>query len=125
MNHFVVVALVAAICLGCNDIRRRKEDVLREDLYSLRSAIDQFTEDRKRPPEGLDDLVLHEYLKSIPKDPFTNSEKTWQLIYEDLKNSPEDIPAAPPREIPNRRGIIDVHSGSDQVGTNGTRYRDW
>ena|SRR5215472_703845 len=125
MKAFAIVALVAAICLGCNDLRHKKEDVLREDLYSLRSAIDQFTQDQKRPPENLNDLVTHGYLTHIPNDPFTDSEKTWQLIYEDPKNSPQDIPAATPQEIPNRRGIIDVHSGSDQVGTNGTRYRDW
>ena len=101
------------------------EDVLKEDLYSLRQAIDQFTQDENRPPQSLEDLIKHGYLYQIPTDPFTNSALTWKVVYDDPSATPQDTPATSPTKAPRHKGIIDVHSGSDLIGSDGTRYSTW
>lgn len=121
-----LLVIAVLICLGCRDeIKHRKEAVLREDLFTLRQSIDQFTQDKKRAPESLEDLVQHGYLRAIPKDPFTGSPLTWEVIYGDSSPAPQDTPATPPKDILRLRGIVDVHSGSEQIATDGTRYKDW
>lgn len=95
---------------------RAREAVLRDDLYTLRSLIDQFTLDKQRPPQSLDELVEAGYLRgSVPADPFTRSNQTWQV---DI----EDVPLGPSQAVP---GIVDVHSGSDEVSLDGTPYSSW
>jgi len=95
---------------------RAREAVLRDDLYTLRSLIDQFTLDKQRPPQSLDELVEAGYLRGgVPEDPFTRSNQTWQV---DI----EDVPVGPSQAVP---GIVDVHSGSDEVSLDGTPYSSW
>jgi general secretion pathway protein G len=97
-------------------IRRAREATLRDDLYTMRSLIDQYTLDKKRPPQSLDELVTDNYLRGgIPVDPMTHSNQTWQVDY-------EDVPLSPQQSVP---GIVDVHSGSDQVSLDGTPYNTW
>jgi general secretion pathway protein G len=97
-------------------IRRAREAVLRDDLYTMRSLIDQYTIDKQRPPESLDELVQEHYLRGgIPEDPMTRSNQTWQV---DL----EDVPLNPQQSVP---GVVDVHSGSDEVSLDGTPYNTW
>lgn len=97
-------------------IRRAREATLRDDLYTMRSLIDQYTLDKKRPPGSLDDLVTDNYLRGgIPVDPMTDSNQTWQVDY-------EDVPLSPQQSVP---GIVDVHSGSDQISLEGTPYSSW
>lgn len=92
---------------------RAREAVLRDDLYTLRSLIDQFTLDKQRPPQSLEELVEAGYLRGgVPDDPFTRSNQTWQV---DI----EDVPVGPSEAVP---GIVDVHSGSDEVSLDGTPY---
>ncbi|HEV2961483.1 MAG TPA: prepilin-type N-terminal cleavage/methylation domain-containing protein [Candidatus Angelobacter sp.] len=92
-----------------------REAVLREDLYTIRNAIDQFTMDKNKAPQDLNDLVTSGYMTKIPQDPFTRSSETWQPAQEDVLLSPDQT--AP--------GISDVHSGSNQVSTEGTAYSSW
>ncbi|HEY4675673.1 MAG TPA: hypothetical protein VIJ01_00845 [Candidatus Angelobacter sp.] len=87
----------------------------KEDLYHMRTAIDQYTQDKNMAPQHLTDLVSAGYLPAIPKDPFTNSATTWIEVQEDVPNSID-------RSHP---GISDVHSGSAQVSSEGTRYDSW
>jgi len=87
----------------------------KEDLYHMRTAIDQYTQDKNMAPQHLTDLVSAGYLPAIPKDPFTNSATTWIEVQEDIPNSID-------RSHP---GISDVHSGSAQVSSEGTRYDSW
>jgi general secretion pathway protein G len=97
-------------------IQRAREAVLRDDLYTLRSLIDQFTLDKQRPPQSLDELVDAGYLRGgVPVDPITRSNQTWQVDY-------EDVPVGPSQVVP---GIVDVHSGSDEVSLDGTPYNTW
>ena len=93
----------------------RKEDVLKEDLYHMRTAIDQYTQDKNMAPQHLTELVSAGYLHAIPKDPFTNSASTWVEVREDKLQT---IGHSQP-------GISDVHSGSAQVSSEGTRYDIW
>ncbi len=92
-----------------------KEAVLRDDLFTLRSLISQYTLDKQRAPQSLDDLVSAGYLKSIPKDPFTGTTDSWQVDQEDTLLSVDQ----------QEPGIVNVHSGSTQTGLDGTAYNTW
>jgi general secretion pathway protein G len=97
-------------------ILHAREAVLRDDLYVMRKMIDQFTLDKNRAPTSLDELVEAGYLRGgIPSDPFTGSNQTWKVDIEEVPISPEQAAA----------GIIDVHSGSEEVSTDGTPYSSW
>ena len=97
-------------------ILRAREAVLREDLYTLRKLIDEYTLDKQAPPTTLDDLVTAGYLRGgVPADPFTGSNQTWQVVMEDVPLSPTQVAA----------GIVDVHSGSDEESMEGTPYSSW
>jgi general secretion pathway protein G len=92
-----------------------REAVLREDLYTVRNAIDQYTQDKNKGPQALDDLVSAGYMARIPQDPFTRASDTWQPIQDDTLLSPDQT--AP--------GITDVHSGSNLISSEGTAYSSW
>jgi general secretion pathway protein G len=95
---------------------RAREAVLRDDLYTLRKLIDEFTLDKQRPPSSLDELVEAGYLHSgLPVDPFTGSNETWRADV-------EEVPLGPDQATP---GVVDVHSGSDEVSLDGTPYSSW
>ena len=92
-----------------------QEAALRSDLQTMRSVIDQYTLDKQKAPVSLQDLVDAGYIKQLPMDPFTKSRESWVPATDDSLLSPDQT--AP--------GIIDVHSGSDQVSTEGTAYSTW
>jgi len=92
------------------NIDKSKEDVLREDLYLMRDAIDKYYSDRGRYPAEFDDLVTGLYLRRIPLDPFTRSSHSWAAI------APED---------PSQGAIADVRSGAAGKGRDGTWLKDW
>ncbi|HZR32393.1 MAG TPA: prepilin-type N-terminal cleavage/methylation domain-containing protein [Terriglobales bacterium] len=96
-------------------ILRARETVLKDDLFQLRSLISQYTLDKQKAPQSLEDLISAGYLKSIPKDPFTASTETWTTDQEDTLLSVDQ----------QQPGIIDVHSGSNQVSSEGTPYSSW
>ena len=97
-------------------IVRAREATLRDDLYTMRNLIDQYTLDKEQPPAALQDLVDDGYLRGgLPVDPFTQSNETWKV---DL----EDVPLSPSQTI---AGIVDVHSGSDDISSDGTTYSSW
>src|SRR5215469_4583785 len=92
-----------------------REAVLKEDLYSMRSSIDQYTQDKNKAPQSLEDLKSSGYLRAIPKDPFTDSTQTWEPVTDDSIMVLGQ----------NDTGIVDVHSGSKLVGSDGTPYNTW
>jgi general secretion pathway protein G len=97
-------------------VTHAREAVLRDDLFTLRKLIDEFTIDKQRPPTSLDELVEDGYLRGgIPTDPFTGSNQTWKTDMEDVPISPDQAAA----------GIVDVHSGSDEISLEGTPYSSW
>jgi general secretion pathway protein G len=115
----VVVLVVLLASMGMvqyrNSVQRAKEAVLKEDLFRLRDAIDQYYADKNKYPSSLEDLVTEGYLREIPEDPMTRSKDTWQT-----ENAEPDAnnPATSP-------GIYQVRSGSDQAALDGSRYADW
>ncbi|SRR5712691_3326749 len=113
---FVSLPLIAICLSGCTerrDILRSKETVLKDDLFTLRRTIDEFTYDKKRAPQSLDELVQTGYLRRIPKDPMTN-EPNWEPVMEtDMLSDGVEI------------GIADIHSSSRQISTQGTAYDTW
>ena len=102
-----ILATIAAPTYQASVIKAR-EAVLRQDLFTLRDVLDQHRADQGKYPPSLQALVSAGYLRAIPKDPFTNSETTWQEMAEATEG-----------------GIFDVFSGSEFVGTNGTPYNRW
>ena len=118
IEMIIVIALIAiligiAVPIYKTHLLRAREAVLKEDLFTLRQAIDQFTQDKDRAPQALEDLVGAGYLRAVPNDPFTAS-ANWQTVQEDVVQSPEQQP-----------GITDVHSSSNQLSSEGTAYSAW
>jgi general secretion pathway protein G len=99
-----------------NSIRRARESVLRQNLFTLRSVISQYTLDKQKAPQSLDDLKTAQYLKEIPTDPITN-QSDWTVDQE------ENTIMSPDEQ--DEGGIVDVHSASAAIGTNGTAYNTW
>ncbi len=111
----IVILMSVAIPRYQASILRARETVLRDDLYTLRSVIDQYTLDKQKAPQNLQDLVDANYLKQLPKDPMTNSRESWVPVTDDSIMSPDQ----------SQPGIVDVHSGSDQNSSEGTAYSTW
>jgi general secretion pathway protein G len=111
----IVILLSVAIPRYQASILHARETVLRDDLYSLRSVIDQYTLDKQTAPQSLQDLVDSGYIKQLPKDPFTNTRDSWVPVTDDSVMSPDQ----------SQPGIIDVHSGSEQTSSEGTAYNTW
>jgi general secretion pathway protein G len=111
----LLILITIAIPIYNQSILRARESVLRQDLFTMRQVIDQYTLDKQKAPQALEDLVSAGYLKVIPNDPFTGRNDTWQSVQEDVTLDPSVT----------EPGISDVHSGSNQVGSDGTTYSSW
>ena len=112
----IIVLLIAmAIPIYSNTIRRANESVLRNNLFTLRTVIDNYTYDKGKAPQQLQDLVTAGYLREIPYDPMTRSNTTWRTIQEEATQSVNQ----------SEPGIFDVRSGSDKTALDGTAYSDW
>jgi general secretion pathway protein G len=110
----VVLAIIAllltiAVPRYFGSLDKSKEAVLKENLYQLRSALDKFYGDKGKYPETLDALVSERYLRSLPRDPITESSATWIIV--------------PPND--SRQGVYDVKSGAPGRATDGSNYADW
>ena len=115
----VVTIIMILLAIGGGryerSIIRSKEAALKQDLFVMRQAIDQFTLDKESAPSSLEDLVSSQYLRGVPTDPITNR-KDWQTLTEDVQLSPDQTGS----------GITDVHSSSEQVSPfEGTPYSSW
>ena len=115
----VVTIIMILLAIGGGryerSIIRSKEAALKQDLFVLRQAIDQYTLDKETAPSSLEDLVTAQYLRIVPTDPITNR-KDWQTLTEDVQLSPDQTGS----------GITDVHSSSEQVSPfEGTPYSSW
>ena len=111
----MIILLSLAMPRYQKSILHAQETALRQDLYTVRSVIDQYTLDKQKAPQSLQDLVDAGYLKQLPVDPFTKSRDTWVPVTDDSIMSPDQT----------QPGIMDVHSGSDQVSSEGTAYNTW
>jgi len=111
----IVILVSIAIPAYQKALIRAKESVLHNNLFTLRQVIDEYTYDKKKAPQSLQDLVAAGYLREIPIDPMTGSTDTWHTIQEDALQSVDQT----------EPGIFDVKSGSDKTGLDGTPYADW
>lgn len=97
-------------------ILRAKESLLRNNLFTIRQVLDEYTYDKQKAPQTLQDLVNEGYLRDVPMDPITGSNNSWKVIMEDALTSVNQT----------EPGIYDVRSGSDQTSPlDGTPYADW
>jgi general secretion pathway protein G len=116
----IVMAIISvlvgiAVPIYTRAIQRSKETVLKQNLFNLRTVIDEYTFDKKAAPQALEDLVAEGYLRAIPVDPITGSDRTWEVIFEDALTSVDQT----------QPGIYTVHSGSDLISLEGTPYSEW
>ena len=112
-----IIAILASIAAMNyqHSVWRAREAVLRNDLFTLRSSIDQYTLDKQKAPQSLSDLMSGGYIKAVPVDPMTNSSDSWVTEQEDSLMALDQ--SAP--------GIVDVHSGSGATSTDGSVYSSW
>jgi len=112
-----IISILAALAVPrfSSAIRLAKESVLKEDLHVMRTAIDSYTMDKQKAPQSLDDLIQDGYLRSIPDDPITKSSSTWVTDTSDAYASVDQ----------SEPGINDVHSGSQETGSDGKPYSEW
>ncbi len=109
------ILLSIAIPIYTRSVAQAREAVLRNDLFELRKLISQYTLDKQKAPQSLDDLVQAGYLRAIPKDPMTN-ETNWEPHQEESVMLSVDQQDA---------GIDDVHSASNAISSDGTAYSTW
>ncbi len=111
----IVIIMSMAIPVYQKSIVRAKESVLKNNLFTLRTTIDNYTYDKQKAPQSLQDLVTEGYLREIPMDPMTGQNTSWRIIMEDATQSVNQT----------EPGIFDVKSGSDKTGLDGTPYSEW
>ena len=116
----IVMAIIGVLAMVAvpsyiQAIRHAREAVLKEDLHTLRAAIDSYTMDKQKAPQSLDDLLQDGYIKTVPEDPMTKSSTSWVT---DTSDSMHSLDQTDP-------GIDDIHSGSDETGSDGQPYNTW
>jgi general secretion pathway protein G len=111
----IAVLLSIALPIYTRSITRAKESVLKNNLFTMRNVIDEYTYDKQKAPQSLQDLVSEGYLRQIPTDPMTNSADTWKPIMEDAQASVSQT----------EPGLFDIRSGSDKMSLEGTAYSEW
>jgi len=117
MIVMAIIAILATIAVPSYtaNVKHAREAVLKEDLHTLRGAIDQYTYDKQKAPTSADDLVQSGYLREVPKDPMTQRADTWIWDQGSMLTSIDETSS----------GIDDVHSGAQTVSTEGTTYNTW
>ena len=111
----IVILIGLAVPFYQKSIIRAKETVLHNNLFAMRSAIDEYSYDKQKAPQSLQDLVTDGYLRDVPKDPIVGNADSWKITNEDSGQAVD----------PNQPGIFDVRSGSNLKCLDGTSYSDW
>ena len=111
----ISILLATAVPMYQKSLTRTKESLLKNNLFTLRTVIDEYTFDKQKAPQTLQDLVDQGYLRGVPLDPITQSNQTWRVIMEDAISSVDQT----------QPGIYDVRSGSDLKSLEGNAYSEW
>ena len=116
----IVMAIISvlvsiAVPIYQKSLLRTKETLLKNNLFTLRQVIDEYTFDKQKAPQTLQDLVSEGYLRAVPLDPITGNDQSWRLIMEDAVSMVNQT----------QPGIFDVRSGSDLKSLEGTPYSEW
>ena len=117
MIVITIIAILASIAIPMYQavVLRSKETVLKNNLHELRTTIDQYTADKKKAPQSLQDLVDGGYYREIPIDPITDSRETWEIVMDTSVSSVDQT----------QSGMTDVKSGSTAISSEGTPYNTW
>jgi general secretion pathway protein G len=117
MIVMTIIGILATLAIPSyvSAIKHAREAVLKEDLHVMRAAIDSYTMDKQKAPQSLDDLTQDGYLKTIPEDPMTHSKDTWVTDTSDAMYSLDQ----------SEPGVDNVHSGSEETGSDGQPYSSW
>jgi general secretion pathway protein G len=110
----ISILMSVAVPMYSKALTRSKETILRQNLTTMRTVIDEYTYDKGKAPQTLDDLVQAGYLRKIPIDPISGSQE-WRTIMEDASNSVNQ----------SEPGIFDVRSTTDKMSLEGTPYTEW
>jgi general secretion pathway protein G len=111
----ISILLATAVPMYQKSLVRTKESLLKNNLFTLRTVIDEYTFDKQKAPQTLQDLVDQGYLRGVPLDPITGSSETWRVIMEDSVSTVDQT----------QPGIYDVRSGSDLKSLEGPPYSEW
>ena len=116
----IVVSIIGilvsiAVPIYQKSILRTKESVLRNNLYTIRTVLDEYTYDKAKAPQALQDLVQEGYLREVPFDPMVGNNTSWKIDMEDAMRTVNQT----------EPGIFDVHSSSDKKSLEGTPYSEW
>ena len=111
----ILIIVGIAVPMYQKSLVRAKEAVLKNNLFTLRTVIDEYTYDKQKAPQSLNDLVTEQYLRTIPIDPMTGNADSWQVVMEDALTSVNQT----------EPGIFDVRSGSDGKSLDATPYAEW
>ena len=116
----IVLAIISilvsvAVPVYQKSLIRTKESLLKNNLFTLRTVIDEYTFDKKKAPQTLQDLVSEGYLREVPLDPLTGNNQSWRTIMEDSLSMVDQT----------QPGIFDVRSGADARSLEGTQYSEW
>jgi general secretion pathway protein G len=116
----IVVSIIGilvsiAVPIYQKSILRTRESVLRNNLFTIRTVLDEYTYDKQKAPQDLKDLVTEGYLREVPIDPMTGTNQNWKI---DMEDSLRSVSQTEP-------GIFDIHSSSDKKGLDGTPYSEW
>ena len=117
MIVMAIISIIVSIAVPIyqKSLIRAKEAVLKNNLFTLRTVIDEYTYDKQKAPQSLNDLVTEGYLRTVPVDPMTGSADSWRVVMEDAMTSVNQT----------EPGIFDVRSGSDAKSLEGTPYSEW
>jgi len=111
----IVILAGTGLALYSNSVKKAHEAALKQDLFLMREALDQYYADKNKYPVSLEALVDEKYLRGVPRDPFTNSTDTWQI---ELSEPEPGNPTAEP-------GVFNVKSGSEDTAIDGSLYSEW
>ena len=117
MIVITIIGILAAISIPMyrSVVLQARETVLRDNLRELRKVVDQYTADKKKSPQALQDLVDAGYFRQLPEDPITHSNETWEPVNDTSISAPDQTES----------GIVDLHSGSTAISSEGTPYNTW
>jgi general secretion pathway protein G len=111
----ITIIISMAIPIYQRSLLRAKESVLKNNLFTLRTVIDNYTYDKQKAPQSLQDLVTEGYLRTIPIDPVVGNSTSWRVIMEDATQSVNQT----------EPGVFDVKSSSAKTGLDSTPYAEW
>jgi general secretion pathway protein G len=109
----LIILLSVALPTYQRSVQHAKETVLKENLWQMRKAIDQYSADKGKLPQTVDDLVSEKYLRERPVDPVT------------AKTEWEEVMGEDPNSVDKEQGLVNVKSLSEETDSDGKQYKEY